>query len=202
MRAAACSVGRYGSPHVVRVNERVSVNGRDVDDATLARALTRALNAYEDARRERTDAADATWFDLLTTAAFLIFRDAGVEWVAVEVGLGGRLNSTNVVDGEVAVLTNVELEHTEVLGDTRAKIAREKAGILKPGATLITTLEADDEAGRVVQATAEERGCRVVRARMNDDATIEETNVELAGAALQTLGEKGVMTRSRQASRA
>ena len=158
-------VGRYGSPHVVRINERVTLDGHDVDDATLARALSRALDAYEDARREQTDAADATWFDLLTSAAFLIFRDAGVEWAAVEVGLGGRLDSTNVVDGEVAVITNVELEHTEVLGKTREAIAREKAGILKPGATVVTTLEADDEAGRVVRAIAEERGCRVVRVR-------------------------------------
>ena len=59
---------------------------------------------------------DATWFDLLTAAAFLIFRDAGVAWAVVEVGLGGRLDSTNVVNGEVAVITNIELEHTEVLG--------------------------------------------------------------------------------------
>ncbi len=189
-------VGRYGSPHVVRVNERVSVNGRDADDATLARALARALDAYEDATREGTDAAQATWFDLLTSAAFLIFRDAGVPWAVVEVGLGGRLDSTNVVDGEVAVLTNVELEHTEVLGKTRAAIAREKAGILKPRATVVTTLEAMDEAGRIVQATADERDCRIVRVAAREDATIEETNVALAGAALEALGAKGVTTRS------
>jgi dihydrofolate synthase / folylpolyglutamate synthase len=188
-------VGRYGSPHVVRITERVSIGSRDVAEATLARALGRALDAYEEARRERTDAADATWFDLLTSAAFLIFRDAGVEWAAVEVGLGGRLDSTNVVEGEVAVITNVELEHTEVLGATRAAIAREKAGILKPGATLVTTLEAGDEAGRVVQAIADERGCTIVRVRIPDEATIEATNVALAGEVLRALGAKGVAMR-------
>ena len=77
---AGLAAGRYGSPHVERVNERVSVGGRDVDDGTLARGLARALDAYEAARRERTAAAEATWFDLLTAAAFVIFREAGVEW--------------------------------------------------------------------------------------------------------------------------
>ena len=189
-------VGRYGSPHVVRVNERVSLDGRDVDDATLARALGHALDAYEDARRERTDAADATWFDLLTSAAFLIFREAQVEWAAVEVGLGGRLDSTNVVHGEVAILTNVELEHTEILGKTRAVIAGEKAGILKPGATLVTTLAAGDEAGRVAQAAAEALGCRILRVDVPEEATIEETNVALAAEALDELGRRGVTTRA------
>ena len=161
---AGLAVGRYGSPHVERVNERVSVGGRDVDDRTLARGLARALDAYEAARRERTAAAEATWFDLLTAAAFVIFREAGVEWAVVEVGLGGRLDSTNVVAGEIAVVTNIGLEHTEILGGTRGAIAGEKVGILKPGAVLVTTLDRDDEAGRVVQARADELGCSVVRA--------------------------------------
>ena len=160
---AGLAVGRYGSPHVERVNERVSVGGRDVDDRTLARGLARALDAYEAARGERTAAAEATWFDLLTAAAFVIFREAGVEWAVVEVGLGGRLDSTNIVTGEIAVVTNIGLEHTEILGGTRGAIAGEKVGILKPGAVLVTTLDRDDEAGRVVQARADELGCPVVR---------------------------------------
>ena len=76
----------------------------------------------------------------------------------VEVGLGGRLDSTNVVNGEIAVVTNIGLEHTEILGKTRARIAREKVGILKPGAVLVTPLDAHDEAGRVLQARADELG--------------------------------------------
>jgi dihydrofolate synthase / folylpolyglutamate synthase len=189
---AGLPTGRYGSPHVERVNERVTVNGRDVDDATLAQGLSRALDAYEAAKRGGTDAADATWFDLLTAAAFLIFRDAGVAWAVVEVGLGGRLDSTNVVNGEVAVITNIELEHTEVLGGTRAAIAREKGGILKPGATLVTSLGLNDDAGRVVRAIAAERGCEVVWVEVDGHETIELENVALAGAALDALGGLGV----------
>ncbi len=136
----------------------MSLQGDDVDEATLARALTHALDAYEAARREQSAAAEATWFDLLTSAAFLIFRDAGVDWAVVEVGLGGRLDSTNIVFGEVAVVTNIELEHTEILGKTRAAIAGEKIGILKQGAVLVTTLPPGDEAGRVLQARADTLG--------------------------------------------
>ncbi len=193
---AGLKVGRYGSPHVEHVTERVSLQGRDVDDTILARALERALDSYEDARREKTAASEATWFDLLTSAAFLIFREAGVEWAVVEVGLGGRLDSTNIVEGEIAVVTNIGLEHTEILGKTREAIAREKAGVLKPGAVLVTTLDADDEAGAVLQARADELGCPVMRARVASGATIEEMNVALAGAVLDGLGEKGVRART------
>lgn len=195
---AGLAVGRYASPHVERVTERVSLGGRDVDDGALARGLTRALDAYEAARRERTSGADATWFDVLTSAAFLIFRDARLEWAVVEVGLGGRLDSTNVVDGEIAVVTNIGLEHTEILGETRAKIAAEKIGILKPGAVLVTTLDRGDEAGRVLQARAGELGCPVVFAGPPLGATIEETNVAIARAVLDQLGRKGVRTRAEE----
>ena len=121
---AGLRVGRYASPHVERITERVSVQGHDVDEPTLARALNRALDAYEAARKAGTPAANATWFDLLTAAAFIIFAETQREWAVIEVGLGGRLDSTNIVDGEIAVVTNIALEHTEILGNTRAAIAR------------------------------------------------------------------------------
>ena len=121
---AGLRVGRYASPHVERLTERVSLEGREVDEASLARALDSALDAYEAARKAGSPAADATWFDLLTAAAFIIFAETRREWAVVEVGLGGRLDSTNIVNGEIAVVTNIGLEHTEILGDTRAAIAR------------------------------------------------------------------------------
>lgn len=194
-RAGLC-VGRYASPHVERITERVSVQGHDVDEPILARALNRALDAYEAARKAATPAVNATWFDLLTAAAFLIFREAAVEWAVIEVGLGGRLDSTNIVEGEIAVVTNIELEHTEILGKTRAAIAGEKVGILKPGAVLITTLGADDEAGHVLEARADELGSRVKRTRLDASAPIEHINLALAAAVLGELRRKGVQGRS------
>ena len=189
---AGLRVGRYASPHVERLTERVSLDSREIDEASLARALDRALDAYEAARAAGTPAANATWFDLLTAAAFLIFAETKREWAVVEVGLGGRLDSTNIVDGEIAIVTNIELEHTEILGKTRAAIAREKVGILKPGAALITPLDADDEAGRVIEARGNELGSPVIRPPLRSGTTIEDMNVALASAALDQLGEMGV----------
>ena len=193
---AGLRVGRYASPHVERITERVSVQGHDVDEPTLARALNRALDAYETARKAGTAAADATWFDLLTAAAFIIFAETQREWAVIEVGLGGRLDSTNIVDGEIAIVTNIELEHTEILGHTRAAIAGEKVGILKPGAVLVTTLNADDEAGRILQTRADELGARVKRTRLDASAPIEQINFALAAAVLGELRRKGVSGRS------
>ena len=189
-------VGRYASPHVEEVTERVSLDARDVDPERLARGLGRALEAYEAARSEGTAASGATWFDVLTLAAFVVFREAGVEWAVVEVGLGGRLDSTNIVEGEVAVVTNIGLEHTEVLGATRALIAGEKAGILKPGASLVTTLPPDDEAGRVVHARAAALGCEIALSEAGAGATIEETNAALAETVLGVMGRRGARTPS------
>ena len=155
---AGLKVGRYGSPHVERVSERVNLQGRDVDDATLARALTRGLDAYEAARREQSAAAEATWFDLLTSAAFLIFRDAGVDWAVVEVGLGGRLELDQYRLRRSRRRDQHRARAYRDLGKTRAAIAGEKVGILKQGAVLVTTLPPGDEAGRVLQARADALG--------------------------------------------
>jgi dihydrofolate synthase / folylpolyglutamate synthase len=193
---ARLRVGRYASPHVERITERVSLEGREIDEASLARALDRALDAYEAARKAGSAAADATWFDLLTAAAFVIFAETKREWAVVEVGLGGRLDSTNIAIGEIAVVTNIGLEHTEILGKTRAAIGREKVGILKPGAVLVTLLDADDEAGRALQARADELGSPVIRPPPAPAATIEALNVALAGAALDQLGALGVRART------
>jgi dihydrofolate synthase/folylpolyglutamate synthase len=193
---AGLRVGRYASPHVERVTERVSLDGREIDAGSLARALNSALDAYEAARAAKTPAADATWFDLLTAAAFIIFAETKREWAVVEVGLGGRLDSTNIVMGEVAVVTNIGLEHTEILGKTRAAIAREKVGILKRGAVLVTPLDAHDEAGRVIQARAGELGASVIHPPLAAAAMIEDANVALAGAALDQLGVLGERTRT------
>jgi dihydrofolate synthase/folylpolyglutamate synthase len=189
---AGVRVGRYASPHVERLAERVSLGGREIDEASLAHALDKALDAYEAARKAETAGAGATWFDLLTAAAFIIFAERQLEWAVVEVGLGGRLDSTNIVFGEVAVVTNIGLEHTEILGKTRAAIAGEKVGVLKPGAVLVTSLDANDEAGRVIQAKADSLGAPVIRPPLPAPATIEESNVALAGAVLDQLGKLGV----------
>ncbi|WP_245503123.1 bifunctional folylpolyglutamate synthase/dihydrofolate synthase [Rhizobium ruizarguesonis] len=196
---AGFSVGRYASPHVMHITERVSIDGRPVGEERLADALGAALAAFKDARREATDGQGATWFDILTVSALLIFSLEGVEWAVLETGLGGRWDSTNIVQSDVAVITNIDLEHTEILGKTRAAIAFEKAGIIKRGATVVTLLPEADEAGAVVSARAEELGSVVRRPTVSADATIEQRNVAVAGAVLDVLGKMGVMTKGASA---
>lgn len=191
---AGLSVGRYGSPHVERLNERFVIAGREIEDEPLGRVLTRALDARDELVRE-DPSVEPTWFDVVTAAALCAFRDAGVEWLVAEVGLGGRLDSTNVLVGTVCVITNVELEHTSVLGTTRAAIAWEKAGILKPGCTLVTAIAEADEAGRVIAERARELGVTVLRppwAGALAPRSIAERNRDLAELALAALAARGV----------
>ncbi|MFT5050749.1 MAG: dihydrofolate synthase/folylpolyglutamate synthase [Chlamydiales bacterium] len=186
LRGAGERVGVYGSPHVERVNERVRVDGHDVADGVLATALERAL----DARGE-----DATWFDTLTAAAFMIFGEARLDWAVCEVGLGGRLDSTNVIAPEVCVVTNIELEHTHVLGDTHGAIAREKAGILKPGATFVCGLSLDGQAGeaqaaRVLLERAAELDIQVRFPDLGQAKGFSARNRALAACVLDAIGER------------
>jgi dihydrofolate synthase/folylpolyglutamate synthase len=125
------SVGAYTSPHLERVNERVIWNGRPIDDEELV-AILALLAGIEPALPDRP-----SWFELVTAAALQWFADVAVDVAAVEVGVGGTWDATNVVDGRVAVVTNVSIDHVAYLGPTREAIAREKAGIIKPGATLV-----------------------------------------------------------------
>jgi dihydrofolate synthase/folylpolyglutamate synthase len=197
---AGKTTGLYTSPHVDRIHERIRIDGRDVGGDALASALERALEARERAVEEGTSGAAATWFDLVTAAAFLVFAEGGVEWAVVECGLGGRLDSTNVVAGEVCVVTNIDLEHTAVLGSTRDAISREKGGILKRGSTLVTGVVrgpqsgADDDSARVLDGIAHELRCPVLRPAALAP-TMLGRNLDLARIVLDELGARGVRDR-------
>lgn len=128
-RAAGYRVGAYTSPHLVRYNERVRVDGVDVDDATLAAAFARV----ESARRD----VPLTYFEFGTLAAFAVFEAAGLDVAILEVGLGGRLDAVNIVDADVALIAAIGLDHEAWLGDTRERIAVEKAGIMRRGRPVV-----------------------------------------------------------------
>jgi dihydrofolate synthase/folylpolyglutamate synthase len=197
--SAGIKTGLYTSPHVERVNERVRIDGVPVGDAMLAGALERAFEARSAAAREDTAGDEATWFDLITAAAFVVFAEAGCEWVVVECGIGGRLDSTNAVFGEVCVVTNVDLEHVNVLGRTRAEIAREKGGIVKRGSTLVTTLWPDprrgtaDDPGSVLEGIAYSLDVPILRPT-HVSGTMHERNADVARLVLDELGRRGVKT--------
>lgn len=133
--AAGQRVGTYTSPHLESWRERFRVDGAPVAEDRLV-AVLRALQPVAERLRRDPDLRPS-FFDVSTALALLVFRDAGVDAGVVEVGLGGRLDSTNVIQPRVSVLTSVQLEHTDKLGSTLEQIALEKAGILRPGVPLV-----------------------------------------------------------------
>lgn len=150
LREAGYSVGLYTSPHLVDFTERIRINGRPIDAHDVV-AQAEALRA------RMPDDLDPTFFEFTTALAFLAFARARVEIAVVEVGMGGRLDATNVVQPLVSVVTNVDLDHQRYLGDTIAAIAEEKAGIIKPGVPVVTAA-AHPAALAVLAARAAERG--------------------------------------------
>ena len=195
LTAAGRRTALYTSPHVEDVKERMVVDGRALPEELLADALEQALDARAAAESEGTPAAAATWFDLLTTAALVAFARSAVEWAVVEVGLGGRLDSTNVLDAELCVITTIELEHAELLGPTRREVALEKAGILFPGTTLVCGPPPGDEAGDAIRDRAGKLGVAIVDPGGPPPGTagIEGANLALAGAVLEALGESATL---------
>lgn len=156
--AAGHRVGTFLSPHLVDVNERILVDGRPVDDDLLSEALDAAAEAsaaFASAHGRPDD--PLTYFELTLVAAWWIFERMGVEVQVIEVGIGGRLDATNVVEPTVAAIVSVGMDHVEVLGPDLASIAREKAGILKPGRPGVVG-SLPPEAARVVRRVSEEVG--------------------------------------------
>ncbi|KAB8196153.1 bifunctional folylpolyglutamate synthase/dihydrofolate synthase, partial [Lysobacter maris] len=140
-RAAGWRVGAYTSPHLLAYNERVRIDGADADDA----ALVAALEAVEAARGEVT----LTYFEHGTLAALRLFEQADLDLAILEVGLGGRLDATNIVDPDVAVITTVDIDHQDWLGEDRESIGREKAGIARGWKPLV--LGEDDPPSSVLR---------------------------------------------------
>ncbi|XYH94314.1 bifunctional folylpolyglutamate synthase/dihydrofolate synthase [Sorangium sp. So ce1128] len=148
-RAAGLRTGLYTSPHLSRFAERIRVGGEPIDDAAFERALSAALDRVP---------SPLTFFEALTVAAFVAFRNAGVDLAILEVGLGGRLDATNVIAAPLCTaITSIAFDHQALLGPTLADIAREKAGILKPGAPAVLG-PLDPEADAAIEATAQAVG--------------------------------------------
>jgi dihydrofolate synthase/folylpolyglutamate synthase len=138
LQAAGERVGTFTSPHLESWTERFRIGGGEVAGGDLARVVEQMRPAVDALRRESKGAP--SFFDATTAAGLLLFRDAKVDRAILEVGLGGRLDSTNAVQSAVTCITSIELEHTDKLGDTLGEIAGEKAGIMKPGVPCVAGL--------------------------------------------------------------
>ena len=157
---AGYNVGKYISPNLIRVNERISINGTDISDGDLNRIL-----ALIEPLSEEVEAAlglAPTQFEIWTAAAFVYFAEKRCDYVVLEVGLGGEFDATNVIGGnEVAIITRLGIDHTGYLGNTIVEIAKAKAGIIKENSRTgaIITVNQEPEALEVLKAAAEEKGC-------------------------------------------
>ncbi len=175
-RAAGKKTGLYTSPHLVKLSERIRVNGEPLADDALEAVLGRALAI----------GSDLSFFETLTLAAFLAFRDAGVDLAVIEVGIGGRLDATNVIPSpRVTAITRIAFDHMDKLGDTLVAIAREKAGIAKAGAPMVVGA-VEPGARAAIEEVARAAGATTIDALEADDplhgAAPDERTFRLLGA--------------------
>jgi dihydrofolate synthase / folylpolyglutamate synthase len=158
LRAGACL-----SPHTDRWSQRTLIGGEEVDEAAWARAVEQVARAVEGVNRTLEEGEAVTQFEAATAASFVALAGARVEAAAVEAGLGGRLDATNVIPSKVTVLTSIGLDHTKWLGASEVEIAAEKLAVLRDQTTLVLGA-VPPEVGELAEGTARERGARLVRA--------------------------------------
>ncbi len=197
LRAAGHRVGLYTSPHLVRFNERIQVDGAEIADGALAAAVDEVRRACP-WHEGGADVERLTYFEFATLAGFLHFARERVSVAVVEVGLGGRFDATNAVVPRVAAVARIGLDHTQLLGDTVEQIAFEKAGIFKPGVPAVVHAAQPPGALETLRAEARRRGAPLVVAAPDWAGPIalagphQRANAAFAAAALGQLDAAGV----------
>src|ERR1700716_45362 len=163
LNASRLKTGLYTSPHLVRINERIQINGREISDADFSELHGKVDRAAEHLVAQGKLPWHPSFFEMMTAIAFEHFAHEAVEIAVLEVGMGGRLDATNVVEPEVSVITDIALDHQKFLGNTVTEIAGEKVGIIRPGGVVVT-LPQQPEANDVIGNTVLELGARVMSA--------------------------------------
>jgi dihydrofolate synthase/folylpolyglutamate synthase len=181
LRASGFRTGLYTSPHLHAFRERIRVDGRLMSRADLVTLLEETKPAVE-------QTAGVTAFEVMTALAFAYFAKEGVEWVVLEVGLGGRLDATNVVQPEVCAITSLSYDHVELLGHTLSLIAWEKAGIIKPGVPVVSSPQ-ESEAMAVIERVCRDAGAKLVR--VGTDWTWRRDGADMLGQELTVWGPGG-----------
>jgi dihydrofolate synthase/folylpolyglutamate synthase len=174
LREAGHSVGIYTSPHLVRFNERIVADDREISDEEVVALI----------KRIRQTGVDATFFEFTTLMAFLYFAEKNVEYAVIETGMGGRLDATNIVAPLLSIITKISLDHQQYLGDTVEKIAFEKAGIIKPKIPVITT-----NTGSILDVIAEaakKNGSRLILSKDVGIANLKSKPLEYQSAEFAT----------------
>ncbi len=163
LRESGLRTGLYTSPHLERANERIRINGAEISDDDFARHYFAVAEAADTLVASGKLAQSPSFFEILTAMAFRCFAEASIEIAVLEVGMGGRLDATNIVDPLISMITDISLDHTEWLGPTISAIAHEKAGILRRDGVLVT-LPQHPEANQAIGEVATELGVRGVNA--------------------------------------
>lgn len=171
LRAAGYKVGLYTSPYLEVFNERIRVNGENISNDDIARLTLKVKDAMTVMKEKGL--GFPTEFEVVTALGLLYFKEQAVDFLVFEVGMGGRLDATNVVTPLVSVITPISLDHQQYLGNTLTDIAREKCGIIKPGVPVVSSVQ-EDEAMRVIEETCERLGCPLIRVVEPDDYKSEQ----------------------------
>lgn len=179
LRQAGYKTGLYTSPHLHSFRERIRLGGEAISEAQVV-TLARSLKPFFE------DTPNLTAFELITAVAFVAFAEAKIDAAVLEVGLGGRLDATNAVDPAVAVITSISYDHMQILGDTLTLIAREKAGIIRPGALVISAPQYD-EAMRMIEQVCEDHRARLVL--VGQDWRWQPGDFNFAGQSFQVCGQ-------------
>jgi len=190
LRAHGLGTGLMTSPHLQRVNERIVIRGEPISDEALVRNWADVSPILELTDAELTAAGQLplTYFEALTVLAYAAFADAPVDVAVVEVGMGGEWDSTNVIDGEVAVFTPIDLDHTDRLGRTVEEIARTKSGIIKPAARVVSARQQPKAAAVLADATEHNEGTLVVE---GEQFEVLRTSVAVGGQLIDVRGIAG-----------
>src|SRR6516225_5335372 len=175
LRAAGFRTGLNTSPHLERINERIRINGEEVSDQIFAETFTRVQEVIEELLAAGRLEAHPTYFECVTALAFEVFARERVEFAVVEVGLGGRLDATNIVRPQVSVITRIDFDHENYLGHSLREISREKAGIVKESVPVVSAAQLP-EVQEVLRAKAEELHSRIVD--IGKEFDVEEEGVE------------------------
>ena len=173
--ATGYKTGLFTSPHLHTLRERIRINGTLIAETDFAALVTELKPIVEEVNQEAAY-GQLTTFEILTTVVFTYFKRSQVDFQVLEVGLGGRLDATNVVKAEVCVITSLSLDHTEVLGNSVAKIAAEKAGIIKPGAIVISAPQTK-EAAEVIEKVCNQQDAKLIQ--VGKDVTWHRTGGDL-----------------------
>ncbi len=185
LHTAGYKTGLFTSPHLLTLRERAKINNALISEAEFASIVTRLQPLVERMNKEAAYGA-LTTFEILTAAAFAYFQQNSVDFQVLEVGLGGRLDATNVARGDVCVITSISLDHTEVLGNTIAKIAAEKAGIIKPGSTVVNFPQ-QPEALEIIEQTSHQQKTKMIQ--VGRDITWRRTGGDLSHQSLLVTGK-------------